>query len=522
MFGAVLSIGALFMISLLSTASKTLESRFRFRDNWLFAFSLTLFALFLLRVLLLYGSPYTLAPDEAHYWEWSRHLDWSYYSKGPTVALLIRLGVFWLGDTLWAVRLPALISSLVMAGSLFVAMLHVVSPGTALLALVVLHTSAYFNGLGLGMTTDPPCLALWALGFVALLRALEGEVNSRWWYVLAVAWGLAALTKLTALVAFPGLLCAVLAVPRYRWCLKSCAFWAAFWGHFVFLLPVVFWNTQHGWVNVLHNSGHIASKDGAQIRLDYVFEFVGAQLGLIGPLLLPIMVALPLALVIRERSERTDRIKLFLFPGILLLLICLSVSLYKRVYPNWSAPAYLYLTVAMAIALEQAREPFSKLMKWAVGLNVVMLLVAYLVVLGFYLGITGDRLPTKKLVGWDVLGEYIHESFSDLPVITERYDVGSAIAFYAPHHPTVLCAVTGTRRMNQYDIWGGWSDLRGRDALIVLQGEEVPQELRSHFGAIERVGNKLEVNHHGSVVRTFFFFRGVQYDGFVPSLPERF
>ena len=32
-----------------------------------------------------------LSPDEAHYWEWSRRLDWSYYSKGPFVAYLIAL-----------------------------------------------------------------------------------------------------------------------------------------------------------------------------------------------------------------------------------------------------------------------------------------------------------------------------------------------------------------------------------------------------------------------------------------------
>src|SRR5262245_20707278 len=34
--------------------------------------------------------PLGLAPDEAHYWEWSRKLDWGYYSKGPLVAWLIR------------------------------------------------------------------------------------------------------------------------------------------------------------------------------------------------------------------------------------------------------------------------------------------------------------------------------------------------------------------------------------------------------------------------------------------------
>ena len=42
-----------------------------------------------------WGCPHDLAPDEAHYWDWSRNLDWGYYSKGPLIAWLIRgeLGV---------------------------------------------------------------------------------------------------------------------------------------------------------------------------------------------------------------------------------------------------------------------------------------------------------------------------------------------------------------------------------------------------------------------------------------------
>src|SRR5688572_14012601 len=34
--------------------------------------------------------PIDLSGDEAHYWDWSRRLDLSYYSKGPLVAYLIR------------------------------------------------------------------------------------------------------------------------------------------------------------------------------------------------------------------------------------------------------------------------------------------------------------------------------------------------------------------------------------------------------------------------------------------------
>src|SRR5690606_34067323 len=51
--------------------------------------------------------PYDLIEDEAHYWEWSRRLDWSYYSKGPGVALLIAAATELLGASAGGVRLPA-------------------------------------------------------------------------------------------------------------------------------------------------------------------------------------------------------------------------------------------------------------------------------------------------------------------------------------------------------------------------------------------------------------------------------
>src|SRR5271157_3187908 len=71
--------------------------------------------------------PLDLAPDEAHYWDWSRHLDWSYYSKGPLVALLIRASCELFGS--WsraltgtealAVRLPAVVCGMLLLTSVY-------------------------------------------------------------------------------------------------------------------------------------------------------------------------------------------------------------------------------------------------------------------------------------------------------------------------------------------------------------------------------------------------------------------
>src|SRR3954462_3694345 len=72
--------------------------------------------------------PLDLSPDEAHYWDWSRHLDWSYYSKGPLVALLVRLSCWSLGpwataltgNEMLAVRLPAVVCGSLLLVSVYV------------------------------------------------------------------------------------------------------------------------------------------------------------------------------------------------------------------------------------------------------------------------------------------------------------------------------------------------------------------------------------------------------------------
>src|SRR6516164_4376747 len=76
------------------------------------------------------SSSLDLAPDEAHYWDWSRHLDWSYYSKGPLVAYLIRLGCAVTGSpalagNVLAVRLPAVICGGLLLASLYILTLQV-------------------------------------------------------------------------------------------------------------------------------------------------------------------------------------------------------------------------------------------------------------------------------------------------------------------------------------------------------------------------------------------------------------
>src|SRR5579875_3271650 len=90
--------------------------------------------------------PLDLAPDEAHYWDWSRHLDWSYYSKGPLIAYLIRGGCelagAWseqhTGSLAFAIRLPAVVCGSLLLVSLYVLTVQVYRREGLALAVVAL------------------------------------------------------------------------------------------------------------------------------------------------------------------------------------------------------------------------------------------------------------------------------------------------------------------------------------------------------------------------------------------------
>src|SRR2546425_4345850 len=119
--------------------------------------ALLIVAAAVLRLLYLaFDCPLDLAPDEAHYWDWSRHLDWSYYSKGPGVAWLIRLScelfgglsVALTGNEMLAVRLPAVVCGSLLLTSLYALTVQV--SGRERLALVVVAVALTTPALAAG------------------------------------------------------------------------------------------------------------------------------------------------------------------------------------------------------------------------------------------------------------------------------------------------------------------------------------------------------------------------------------
>jgi undecaprenyl-diphosphatase len=475
-----------------------------------------------------------LAPDEAHYWEWSRRLDWSYYSKGPLVAYLIAASTWLGGHTEFWVRLPAVLLGVGIAGIGYALAARIFqSERAGFLSVILLSLIPLYHAGSLLMTIDPAFVFFWGLSSLLLCRAIQRRSEMAW-YGAGFAFGLGLLSKYTMFMLLPCVLLWLAGSSKLRgWLRRREPYEAAVLGLLLFS-PVIVWNARHGWLSgrhVLIQAGAGSRRSLGSLLLGGP-EFLATQLGVISP---PLFILLLMAMVWAwqegRRQGRDD----------LLLLACLSApaflffqawSFIAKVQANWAAHAYFTAAVAAAGWSEAwysgRNRRAAKRLKGLLVASII--LPALLLPLAFFpelLGVFGTRVPaaadlvSKRLRGWAELGSAVGEVMRASPhppfVVSDRYQIASELAFYVPGNPRVYNANLG-RRMNQYDVWGGWEELSGRDGLFVTYGAaEPPEELRAAFRELRRV-RVVPINYRGEHLRDFSIFWGREFRGF-PSRP---
>lgn len=476
-----------------------------------------------------------LAPDEAHYWEWSRRLDWSYYSKGPMVAYLIAASTRLGGHAELFVRLPAVLLALgtgVLAYLLARRLFN--SERAGLLVLLIICASPLYAAGSILMTTDAPFVFFWALAVLSFRSAVTSSRSGVWWYVLALALGLGFLSKYTMIIFVPcllGYLCASPAARRYF--LRPEPYGAALLGGLC-AIPVFVWNRQHGWVSAQHVMGQAGlAHEAIQVSAKTFFEFLGSQIGVVSPLL---FVALAAAMVRcarlgirqrRDRQRREEHLLLFVF-SVPVLLAFLLWSFVDKVQANWAAPAYLTGMVALAgwwdEELQNTRGGEGR--RRLLGRIAVVLCTGFLVVavehfpailptMGIRLPSTMD--PTARLHGWKQLGEAVEKHVTNNArfIMSDQYQIASELAFYVAGQPRTYNINLG-RRMNQYDVWGGLDGLRDRDGLVITYGDvDAPQSLREACASTHKI-DLIQALYLGQVAQTFSIFECRRYHGLLP------
>lgn len=443
--------------------------------------------------------PYELAADEAQYWDWSRRLELSYYSKGPGVAWVIAAATRLFGSAEWAVRLPAALASCV--ATLALARLATrlcggderIGFATALLY----QLSPVFYATSQFMTIDAPYFACWVLACAAGWRIAEGRRRPADWLLLGLAIGIGVLFKYTILLLVPGVFAYLFRrVPGLTARQKAAGFVLAAAALLAAASPVLIWNARHGWPTVAHLVGNVGLPGGdVAPRQNWAWN----PLWTIGYLFYPLVALGPAiaAMVIlamrdaRGAEGRGPALAYALYTVLPLAAFYLVVSFTTDIELNWAVAGYALLLIPAAEwAVSQPAGPTGRrsVWGWTAGIGIACALVMSfgkwpleragtlefrghrLPPIGLLQRIDGHRQWAGRVAAFadEVAAETGQRPF----LVGKNHAYAALLAYYVPGQPVVYSAgrLFGGRE-SAYDYFADTSladpALLGRPAVLV-------------------------------------------------------
>jgi 4-amino-4-deoxy-L-arabinose transferase-like glycosyltransferase len=447
-----------------------------------------------------------LLPDEAYYWQWSRHLDASYFSKGPAVAYTIAAGTALFGDGNLGIRFFAVALSAGTAWQIFRLARFWYDEVTGLIAVLLVGVVPLYAVGAVVMTIDPLSAFFWVWAANFFSRAVrEGRLIDWAWAGFAVGAGfLGKYLNALELVAF---LVFLLGVPAQRRWLGRPHFWVMLGVTLFCTLPVWWWNYRHHWVS----AGQLKQRGGLNgpfsLHYSTFFDFLGMQSAMVSPLLFLALLFLAGRLIWQGRSNRTqagegDFLLLLLFLSVFLFYAALAWHL--RGEPNWPAVSYLSLIVVLASRwrklVEQTRGR---------GFLIAVFLFAWTESLLLYntslLPLPQRLDPMGRAVGWTEiaghLGKLRQEQHADV-LIADAYKEASIFSVHLPDKAFIY-----TKRhvppANQFDFWPAYPTTQ---PALWITGDDSPRALAADFNTITFV-ERVVVNFRGKPFREYTIYR---------------
>lgn len=309
--------------------------------------------------------------DEAYYYSYVLHPNWSYFDHPPLVAITTGLGIWLTGEvTQFTIRLGTLILHTFTLLFLYLTACKIFEKKTALLALFVANFMLVFTAVfGIFNLPDAPLIFFWTLTlYWSAEEFFQQSTPYRPSYRLALIGlmvGLACLGKYHGFLLSIGLLGFCLFNRPYRSALFSP--WLGL-GLGLFLLaisPIVIWNFQHDWISFRFQS--MRAVPGEDFKIGGIFEVWLASVAyLIPPLSLPLWWSIFKAFQQQFLRKQTETIQAVTLKYQFLLWVSLPIIIpftllgsYRQVLPGWTLPGYWATTLILGhqISLWQMRSP---------------------------------------------------------------------------------------------------------------------------------------------------------------------
>jgi undecaprenyl-diphosphatase len=376
--------------------------------------------------------------------------------------------------------------------------------------------------------------------------------NPLYFYPFAFFVGLGILGKYAMITIYISLLIFFLTSKKRRVLLNRSHFYLSFIVLLVVSSPLFIWTFKNDFVNfmhVLHQGKNQSAKSFISIK--YFFEFISGQAGVVTPLLFGMMIWAQIkAFKLPQDHKWKEHFELLTWFGLPTFITYFVMSFKVRIHPNWAAacyPALLMLTAGISWDRYQSMtdvgmRKFRKLLYFTFGFAVLVMVLAYNTdtirlfggkvlpervsetsflskpvnkALAFFHNPKKD--PTNRLKGWRELGKHVDKVMSNFDednifIFSSQYQVAGEIAFYTKKKFKTYCINLG-RRLNQYDIWGGWEDLIGKDAIQIEDTKTtVHEKVSRSFESCELL-EYFQAKRVGKVIKEWTIFKCRNFKG---------
>ena len=489
--------------------------------------------------------------DEAYYYLYTLHPDWSYFDHPPLVAFTTGIGVWLTGQvSQFTIRIGTL---LLYTGSLiflYLAALRLYTLQIAINTLAIASAIPIFQiAFGILDTPDTPLLFFWAISlWLAAQEFFDYRVYRPSFRLTSLCFtvGLACLGKYHGFILGFGLIGFCLFSPNYRRVFRSRWFLI---GIPVFLLtisPILYWNISHDWVSFRFQSGRAVPNSSYQIDRVVVTLLV-EMLYLFPTFGFPLLWTVIRSTIQQlrnfkwqqypsnrscDREWELDKRGLLLWLSLPLILGFTIISGYQQILPAWKMPGYWSATMLLAERISiNRRYALSRIpYRWFFGSIAVTLLLLSLALSHVALGTfqTPGKssifglLPIKTDNSTQIFDiEQLRQGFvsnnklnlalkkADF-VFTNRYYLGGQIAMAIEpiFHKPLTCLDPDPRG---FAFWSKPKQWIGKNAIYLgTKTFEVDLDAKnrypSYFKKITKLG-EIPIRRGGEIVETFSVYQ---------------
>jgi len=457
-----------------------------------------------------------LGGDEAHYALYGLMPDWSYFDHPPMIGWL-QIIPMWLAPYDWSARIVPIILYAVLNYLLYQITVTFFAESRnsnansiewkGFASLVLLNTSLILSLMGMAMLPDNPLMVA-VLALVLVTHKLLHSNELKYWILLGVFVGFAALSKYTAITVVASLILILLIEKQWHW-LTSKGLWLAILIAVVMISPVLYWNAINDWASFIYQIEHGTKSDGWQVSR--LLQTQAIQLFAYSPALF----LLGWWMMLKPSNYLKTNTRLLLLFSLPVTALFAWGSGFEQSLPHWTSLAWVLLIPLIIETLWQIKHKLW--VKVVSTLHVVLISMLMLVIHSLlftpWINFPDHKHPLQGDHGWPQaaqtaieLQQSLSNTAEELPLFVSNWSYASHLTWYARPQPVYITSAKQT----QFEFWFGRAQNGMNGILVAPHYEDNPPKIGvpNHFEKCEKLKQEelRGQGGEGSLIVTYHYY----------------